>query len=62
MGNRLSSVTCSPSCSSMYSLIISSVMVPECADLASDPELPHCVGQQFVEGVIAVLKRTYGRQ
>lgn len=29
MGNRLSSMTCSPSCSSMYSRIISSVIVPE---------------------------------
>ena len=29
IGNRLSSATCSPSCSLMYSLIISSVIVPE---------------------------------
>jgi len=29
IGNRLSSAICSPSCSSMYSLIISSVIVPE---------------------------------
>ena len=32
------------------------------ADLASEPELPYCIGQQFVEGVIAILKRTYARQ
>ena len=29
IGNRLSSMICSPSCSSMYSLTISSVIVPE---------------------------------
>jgi hypothetical protein len=40
MGNRLSSAICSPSCSSMYSRIISSVMVPELT--ASYPRAHKC--------------------
>jgi hypothetical protein len=46
MGNRLSSAICSPSCSSMYSRIISSVMVPE--RTARYPRAHKCRPQNFL--------------
>ena len=54
IGNRPSSAICSPSCSSMYSRTISSVVVPELT--AKDPRAQKCRLQNFLLQVRKLLQ------